>query len=128
MELVIQAAGICVVATLLGLTFRRGNPEMTLLLTVAVIAVVLSALSAPLRELLDFLDRLAEQAGVPQALLLPLYKTVGIAMVVKVGGGLCRDAGESALSSVLELTGTICALLVALPLFRAVLDLLGEWT
>ena len=116
MELVTQAAGICVIAALLGLVLRRGSPEITLLL----------ALGKPLGELLAFLNRLAEQTSVPSALFLPLYKTVGIAMVVKVGGGLCRDAGESALASVLELAGTVCALLAALPLLRAVLELIGE--
>ena len=124
MELVTQAAGICVIAALLGLVLRRGSPEITLLLALAAAAAV--PLGKPLGELLAFLNRLAEQTSVPSALFLPLYKTVGIAMVVKVGGGLCRDAGESALASVLELVGTVCALLAALPLLRAVLELIGE--
>jgi len=46
--------------------------------------------------------------------------------VVKVGGGLCRDAGESALAAALEFAGTVCALLTALPLLRAVLELITE--
>ena len=50
----------------------------------------------------------------------------GIALVVKVGGNLCRDAGESALAAAIETAGAVCALLVALPLLRAVLDLLLE--
>lgn len=126
MELVIQAAGVCVVGALLGLTLRRGSPEVTLLLTLTTAVVVLLALAEPLRELLTLLDRLTERSGVSRGLFLPLYKTVGIAMVVKIGGGLCRDAGESALASVLELAGTVCALLTALPLLKAVLELLEE--
>ena len=125
MELVTQTAGICVIAALLGLVLRRGSPEVTLLLALAA-AVVLLALGQPLGELLAFLDSLTAQAGVSPALFQPLYKIVGIALVVKVGGGLCRDAGESALASVLELAGTVCALLAALPLLRAVLELIGE--
>ena len=41
-------------------------------------------------------------------------------------GGLCRDAGESALAAALEFAGTVCALLTALPLLRAVLELVTE--
>ena len=115
MALVTQAAGICVIAALLGLVLRRSSPEVTLL-----------ALGQPLGELLAFLDSLTAQAGVSAALFRPLYKIVGIALVIKVGGGLCRDAGESALASVLELAGTVCALLTALPLLQAVLELIGE--
>ena len=126
MELVTQAAGLCVIAALLGLVLRRGSPEVTLLLALAAAAVVLLALGQPLGELLAFLDSLTEQAGVSPAQFRPRYKIVGIALVVKVGGGLCRDAGESALASVLELAGAVCALLAALPLLRAVLELMGE--
>ena len=126
MELVTQTAGICAIAALLGLVLRRGSPEVTLLLALAAAAAVLLALGQPLGELLAFLDSLTARTGVSPALFRPLYKIVGIALVVKVGGGLCRDAGESALASVLELAGTICALLAALPLLRAVLELIGE--
>ena len=125
MALVTQAAGICVIAALLGLVLRRSSPEVTLLLALAAAAVLL-ALGQPLGELLAFLDSLTAQAGVSAALFRPLYKIVGIALVIKVGGGLCRDAGESALASVLELAGTVCALLTALPLLQAVLELIGE--
>lgn len=126
MELMTQAAGICVIAALLGLVLRRGSPEASLLLALAAVSAILLALGKPLGELLAFLDDLTEQAGVSPALFRPLYKIVGIALVVKIGEGLCRDAGESALASVLELTGTVCALLAALPLLRSVLNLIGE--
>lgn len=126
MEQMTQVAGVCVVAALLGLTLRRGTPETALLLAVSAVAAVLLALAGPLRELLDFWEELADRAGVSQVLLLPLYKTLGIALVVRIGGGLCRDAGESALAATLEFAGTVCALLAALPLLRAVLDLLTE--
>ncbi len=126
MELMTQAAGICVIAALLGLVLRRGSPEASLLLALSAVSAILLALGKPLGELLAFLDDLTEQAGVSPTLFRPLYKIVGIALVVKIGEGLCRDAGESALASVLELTGTVCALLAALPLLRSVLNLIGE--
>ena len=126
MELVMQAAAICVITALLGLVLRRSSPEVGLLLALAAAAAVLLALGKPLGELLKFLNRLTARAGVSSALFLPLYKTAGIAMVVKIGGGLCRDAGENALAAVLEVAGTVCTLLAALPLLTAVLELMGE--
>ena len=44
MALVTQAAGICVIAALLGLVLRRSSPEVTLLLALAAAAAVLLAL------------------------------------------------------------------------------------
>ncbi|MDO4314812.1 MAG: SpoIIIAC/SpoIIIAD family protein, partial [Oscillospiraceae bacterium] len=87
---------------------------------------VLLSLAGAVEELMSFLEELAERSGIGGELFVPLYKTVGIALVVKVGGNLCRDAGESALGSVVETAGAVCALLAALPLLRAVLSLLLE--
>lgn len=126
MELSIQAAVLCVAAALLALVVRRGSPECALLLTLAAAAVVLLSLAESLETLVEFLGRLVEKSGLSRELFIPLYKTVGIALVVKIGGNLCRDAGESALSSVVETAGAVCALLAALPLLRAVLALLLE--
>lgn len=121
-----QAAALCVIGALLALVIKRGSPETAMLLTLGAAVVVLGSLAGSLKELMGFLTELTEQSGLPEALFIPLYKTVGIALVVKVGGNLCRDAGETALSSVVETAGAVCALLTAAPLLRAVLALLVE--
>ena len=126
MELAVQAAALCVVAALLALVVRRGSPETALLLTLGAVTAVLLSLAGSLKMLMDFLGELVEESGLSRELFIPLYKTVGIALVVKLGSSLCRDAGESALSSVVETAGAVCALLAALPLLRAVLALLLE--
>lgn len=126
METVTQVTALCVVGALLALVLKRGTPETALLLTLGTAVVVLLFLAGAVEELMAFLEELAERSGVSRELFVPLYKTVGIALVVKVGGSLCRDAGESALGSVVETAGAVCALLVALPLLRAVLSLLLE--
>lgn len=124
MEQVIQAAAVCVIGTILAVVVKRGSPELALPITLGTALVVLLFLSNIFRELMGFLTELSQRSGVSQALFVPLYKTIGIALVVKVGGDLCRDAGESALASVVETAGSVCALLVALPLLRSVLALL----
>jgi len=128
MELSIQAAALCVTAAVLALVVRRGSPEAARLLTLGAAVVVLLSLAGGLETLMVFLDQLVEESGLPRELFVPLYKTVGIALVVKLGGGLCRDAGETALASVVETAGAVCALIAALPLLRAVLELLLELT
>lgn len=126
MEPVIRATVLCVVTALMALVLKKGTPEAALLLTLAASIVVLLSLSESLNALLDFLEELVERSGISHELFIPLYKTVGIALVVRVGGNLCRDAGESALGSVVETVGAVCALLAAVPLLRAVLSLLLE--
>lgn len=126
METALQITAVSVLAALLGLLLKKGSPELAMLLTLAAVTAAFLCLTGLLEELMDFLEELSAATGVDGELLVPLYKTIGIALVVKMGGSLCRDAGESALASVIETAGTVCALLVAVPLFRTVLRTLLE--
>lgn len=123
---VLQAAGLCVAGAVLALVVRRGSPEIALLLVMGITVLVSLRMLETLRQLLDFLTELGERSGVPSELFVPLYKTAGIALVVRVGGALCRDAGEQALGTMVEMAGTVCALAAALPLLRTVMELLME--
>ena len=127
-EQVVRAAAVCVTASLLGLVLKRGSPESALLLALGAAVAVLLALGTAVADIAEFFRELGSRSGVPDTLLEPLYKTVAIAVVVKIGGGLCADAGEKALAAVVETAGTVCALGAALPLLRAVLDLMTELT
>lgn len=121
-----RITAFCMIGVILTLALRKNIPEIALLLVLASILSVLLLLGQPLYDLLAFFRELGEKSGLSEKLLLPLYKTMGIALVVKVGGGLCKDAGESALSSVIELSGAVCALITAIPLMEMVLQLLLE--
>ena len=126
MEQVLQIGAVCVLAAILALLVKKGSPETALLLTLAAAAAVFALLAGQLEEVLELMEDMAAAAGVEQALLAPLYKTIGIGFVVRIGGSLCRDAGESALAATVETAGTVCALLAAAPLLREVLVLLME--
>ena len=124
MELLLRVVPLCVTGAALALVIRQGNAVMGLLLTLCVTVSVLLFLARPAAELFDFFRDLGEQSGLSPALLAPLYKTAGIALIVRTGGALCRDAGDSALANAVETAGTLCALLTALPLLREVMNML----
>ena len=126
MEQALQITGVCVVTALLAVAVRRGAPEVALLLGLAAVIAAMLALTGSVRELAAFFTALTLRAGVSGELFLPLYKTVGIALVVKIGAGLCKDAGAAALGSAVEIAGAVCALLVAMPLLQKALDVLVE--
>ena len=126
MELASRVTALCVVGVILALVLKKTSPEQALLLVLCAAVAGLALLTDGLGELAEFLRELGERSGVSETLFVPLYKTVGIGLVVKVGGGLCRDTGGSSLASVVETAGAVCALLAAMPLLRAVLELLME--
>ena len=121
MDTVLRLAALCLLGALLAVLLRRGGGELALLLVLAVCGV---AVALPLGQLRDFWEEASAWGQLPEQLFQPLLKTVCIALICRTGSDLCRDAGEGALASVLETAGAVAAIVVSLPLFRAVWDLL----
>lgn len=124
MELAVRAAALCVTAALLALVVRQGSPPLGLLLSLGAAAAVLALLAEPMGELFALFRELGERSGLSEAVLGALCKVLGISVVVRTGGSLCRDAGETAMAQAVETAGAVCTLIAALPLLRSVLDLL----
>ena len=99
METVLQIAAVCLVGAVLAAVLRQRSPEAALLLGLAVCAVVGALLLRGLADVLDMLEDLAAAGGLPPELLAPLVKTLGIALVSRLGTEICRDAGQGAMAA-----------------------------
>ena len=126
MELIFRLCALAVLPALLEPLLRGAQGELGILVALAGLVTLFLALAEPFGDLLAFLRTLSEGTGLDSTVFTPLYKILGIALVVHLGGQLCRDAGESALAAGLETAGSVCAMLAALPLLERVLSLLGE--
>ena len=116
-----RLSALCLTGALLAVLLKRTNPDMALLLALAICGAVLFLLAEPLG---DFFTQLSDWGGLPTELFAPLVKTVGIALVSRTGSDLCKDAGEGAMASLVETAGAVTAILVSLPLFQAAWDML----
>lgn len=124
MDTAVKVAAVCLLGAVLALLLKKTSPDLALLLAVAVCVVVLALLGRGLETVVDFLRRLLERGGLSEELFTPLLKTVGIALVSRTGGALCRDAGQGAMAGLVELAGAFSAILVSLPLFQAAWQML----
>ncbi len=55
-----------------------------------------------------------------------MLKSLGVGIVVNTVGGICRDMGESSLSSGIELAGKVEILLICLPLITDTVSMIKE--
>ena len=94
-----------------------------LLVVIAIIAILAAMLLPALSDLFDFCERVLLLTDLPLTLFVPVVKVTAIALVARFSCALCADAGQSALSSLLAAAGTLCALVCALPLMEALLEM-----
>lgn len=89
-------------------------------------ALILSFSMPALKSIKELMETLADAAGLSPAVLTPVVKTVGIAILTKLTAEVCRDAKEGGIAAFVETAGAAGALFVCLPLMDAVLSMIGE--
>ena len=127
METVVQIAGLCLAASVTASLLRQSSPELGLLIAFAAALLGGTLLLRGARDAAALGDELVALTGLSPELFTPLLKVTAIALVVRIAGALCADAGQSALSRVMEAAGAFCALGCALPLLRALVELIRQW-
>lgn len=118
----LKVAAVAVIASICAVVVKKNAREVGLLLALAAGTLVLSMVLGAVESVRELMDELGETANLSPAVLAPVVKTVGIAILTRIAAEVCRDAGESGISAFVETAGAALALAVALPLLRAVLD------
>lgn len=126
MEAMAKLATVGVTAVVLSAVLKKNTPELALLLALAAGLWMLAQAAAGLGAAVTLMRELAGQAGVSEALLEPVVKTVALSILTKLTSELCKSAGEGGVAAFVETAGAALALLAALPLVRAVAQLMGE--
>ena len=121
-----KLAAVGVTAVVLSAVLRKNTPELALLLALAAGLWMLAMAAEGMGAAVALMEELAEQAGLSEVLLEPVMKTVALSILTRLTVEICRSAGEGGVAAFVETAGAVLALLAALPLIRAVAQMMGE--
>lgn len=124
MDMMLTISTIILVAVLSSVVLKKTTPEFSFLLTVVSGGIVFFLLEGSLLEILRTLQHLSETSKIDSRLWSPVMKTVGISILCKITGEICRSSGEGGLASLVDISGTVLAIVIALPLIEGVLTLI----
>lgn len=122
------ACGLVLLALVLITVLKKDAPAIAILLSLVAGVLILLRAFEMADGVLANLTGLLEQGGIAKEMYLPVLKCVGVAVVVRVMGALCRDNGQGALAAKIEIAGAVLALALCLPLVEQVLALASGWT
>ena len=113
--------GLGVVLTIFQAHLWEEQPPWAVLVGISFVVVVFLALIPQFTSSFGALTALAREAQVSSIYLNPVLKTIGVAYLTSFGVQISREAGEEAISGMIELAGKLVILLIALPLLQAIL-------
>lgn len=119
---IIKICALAIVAVCLILTLKQYKSAIAVCLLIITGITILIQVVQPFTDIFDFVKDLADKTNVPIDGIKLAIKALGIGYIVQFSSDICRDFGESALGSKLELCGKITILALAIPLFKQVLE------
>lgn len=116
----VKFCGIALISVFLGILLRQMRPEFSQLITLASCVLLLLGATACISPLISYLKEL--EGGEMSNRFSLLLKALALGILTQTTAEICRDAGDSAIASKIELFGKAEILVLALPLITELLN------
>lgn len=123
---IIIIASTALIAAILSLILKQYKPEYSLFISIAAGILIFLSVLAVIRPIMDFMGDLAAQTGLSGVYAEVLIKSLAVCYITQLASDCCTDAGETAIAGKLQIAGKIAILLIALPMFKSLTDLVTE--
>ena len=114
------------IAAVLCLSLSKQGKDISLLLSLAVCTMVITAGITYFQPVVEFIEHLQVVGNLNSAILKILLKAVGIGLLAEVTSLVCSDANNAALGKALQIAATAAILWLSIPLLTELMDLLEK--
>lgn len=119
---IIKITGICIICAILSSLISQTNKEISVTLSIAAVAICALAIIGSVSDVISGLNSIFKVIGIDTAYLSVSFKALGICYVCELSSSSCRDCGESALASIIDISGKVAISLLCLPLLEKLTD------
>ncbi|MDE7288165.1 MAG: stage III sporulation protein AD [Oscillospiraceae bacterium] len=123
---IVSIAGICITASVMCKLFSESGKEYALYIKLAAAAAVMSMIIIFVSPIAETIRNIYSRAGADEEYLTVLFKALGICYITQFACDICKDSGENALATQAELAGKISLMVIALPLFESLANIVAR--
>ena len=121
----IKVTAIALISLVLIIFLKNSNREFAFLLTVSSSIILFSIVINDFFQVIEKVNDISSQIKNLNSYVSLMVKILGITLITQFVIDLCRDSGENALASQTEITSKIIILIMIMPLFEAVMNVVA---
>lgn len=96
--------------------------DFALIITVIASVILFTLVLVKLQSITALLESLVLKSGINKEYLTLLLKVTGISYVIELATNICKDAGNSAIASKVEMLGKISIVVLTIPILTSVIS------
>jgi len=121
---IFKIAAVGIIATIFSVMLKNQKPEFSLQISIITGLIIFLFVLSKLASVLEVFNTLVQKTNIDTVYITTILKIIGIAYIAEFGAQVCRDAGENAIASKIELGGKVLIMVLGIPILIALLDLI----
>ena len=119
---IIKIIGIAFIAVIIIVILKQYRPEFAIYASIIAGVLILTLASNTLSGIIDMIKSISSKTNINSEFLAILIKITGIAILTEFAVSICKDAGESAIASKVDIGGKIIIISMSIPIINALID------
>ena len=119
---IIKIIGVGLIAVIIIIILKQYKPEFTIYVSICTGAIILALVMTKLSGIIGLLTELSNKVSDGNGFLAILIKITGIAFLTEFAVSICKDSGESAIASKIDLGGKVIIISMSIPIISTLLE------
>lgn len=121
---VIKIIGIALIALIIIILLKQYKPEFAIYISLLTGVLIIVLVMDELTGIIRLIQTIANKASINQQFLTILIKITGIAFLSEFAVSICKDSGEAAIASKIELGSKIVIISMSIPILSSLLEII----
>lgn len=121
---VVKIIGIGLIALIIIILLKQYKPEFAIYISLLTGVLILLLVMDKLTGIINLLQSLASKTSINSTFLTLLIKITGIAFLSEFAVSICKDSGEAAIASKIEIGTKIIIISMSIPIISSLLEII----
>ena len=123
---IIKVIGIAFLTLIFTIILKQYRKDFAIYVVIIGGALILLSSLETFRNIIDFINRLSNKSNISSDFIKLLIKITSISILLEFAINVCKDSGESAIASKIDLGGKIIVISMSIPVISTMLNGLLE--
>ena len=124
MDNIIKIIGIGFIALITIIIIKQYRPEFAIYISAVAGILILYIAMDKLSNIISLLQTISQKSGINSTFIEILLKITGIAFLSEFAVNICKDSGETAIASKIELGSKIVIISMSIPIISSLMELI----
>ena len=121
---IIKIVGIGLIALVIIILLKQYKPEFAIYISMLTGVLILILIMDKLTGIINLIQTIVNQSYINTEFIALLIKITGIAFLSEFAVSICKDSGEAAIASKIEIGSKIIIISMAIPILSSLLELI----